>query len=196
MWCWCWPHAPLLHLSITHSLRDRHQEERGDTVILKLDIFQLGGSQAVHTMEDCNNYPELGFLKPEHLCKLRCSEHLSIVNTVGCCWPRSLANISITNCWINKPQWRRCRTQGHSAARGRILARTLALSHLILFYLIPQAYCTPSPFSSELFWAFITCGGLSHFNILILVELLLLFHSQFFPIDGLTSYAYSNIFFR
>ena len=88
----------MLHLSITHSLRDRHQEERGDTVILKLDIFQLGGSQAVHTMVDCNNYPELGFLKPEHLCKLRCSEHLSIVNTVGCCWPRSLANISITNC--------------------------------------------------------------------------------------------------
>ena len=89
----------MLHLSITHSLRDRHhQEERGDTVILKQDIFKLGGSQAAQTMEDCNNYPELGFLKPEHLCKLWCSEHLSTVNTVGCCWPRSLANISITNC--------------------------------------------------------------------------------------------------
>ena len=113
MWCWCWPHAPLVH----HT-QSPWPPPPGDTVILKQDIFQLGGSQAVHTMVDCNNYPELGFLKPEHLCKLRCSEHLSIVNTVGCCWPRSLANISITNCWINKPQWRRCRTQDTAPPGG------------------------------------------------------------------------------
>ena len=68
----------------------------------------------------------------------------------GLSWPRSLANISITNCWINKPQWRRCRTQDTHPARGRILARTPRTVTFNIILLNTTSLLHPFPL---LFWA-------------------------------------------